>query len=47
VLLEHLRDPAQGARLRARAGFERRQRQVSGVVYVVLGAAAALTGHRR
>ena len=38
---------AAGARLRARAGFERRQRQVNGVVYVVLGAAAALTGHRR
>lgn len=38
---------AAGARLRSRSGFPRRQRQLSGVVYIALGAAAALTGHRR
>ncbi len=38
---------AAGAQLRERSGFARRQRQLSGAVYLALGAAAALTGHRR
>lgn len=35
---------AAGSRMRGRGGFARRQRQLSGVVYLVLGAGAALTG---
>jgi len=38
---------AAGGRLRARAGFARKQRYVTGAVYLGLGAAAALTGSRR
>ncbi len=38
---------AVGRRLRTRGGFARGQRYVTGAVYVGLGAAAALTGHRR
>jgi threonine/homoserine/homoserine lactone efflux protein len=36
-----------GSRLRGRAGFARRGRQVTGGVYLALGAAAALSGGRR
>ncbi|MEJ7789704.1 MAG: LysE family translocator [Thermoleophilaceae bacterium] len=38
---------AAGGRLRARAGFARKQRYATGAVYLGLGAAAALTGSRR
>jgi threonine/homoserine/homoserine lactone efflux protein len=38
---------ALGRRLRARAGFARRQRRFTGGVYLALGAAAALSGGRR
>lgn len=38
---------AAGERLRSRAGFARKQRYVTGAVYLGLGAAAALTGSRR
>jgi threonine/homoserine/homoserine lactone efflux protein len=38
---------ALGARLRSRAGFARRERHVTGAIYLVLGAAAAVSGSRR